>query len=170
MEVCAVGGARCFVGALGNANRRWKTNDNLHLFTPRGYFLTRQMFGLSRSHRRLIILPGDCAAKLCKRWSLAGSEHAGLGMGPAQTTNQLFISCARPGGRSIREGGAEVEHCFSKPGLHTLTSGGSGSNAVAVKFYPRHFKSKFIHGFDVKRCLLLKDELQGSLHQSSWFC
>lgn len=87
------------------------------------------------------------AAKLCKRWSLAGSEHAGLGMCPVRTTNPPFISSARPGegqygGVEEGEGGAEVEQCFSKQGLHTLTSGGSGSNAVAVKFYPRHFKSK----------------------------
>lgn len=52
------------------------------------------------------------AAKLCKRWSLAGSEHAGLGMCPARTTNPPFISSARPGegqyGR-VEGGGREVQ-------------------------------------------------------------
>lgn len=107
------------------------------------------------------------AAKLCKRWSLAGSEHAGLGMCPVRTTNPPFISSGTAGGK-VNTGewkrgrdGAELEQCFSKQGLHTLTSGGSGSNAVAVKFYPRHFKSKarwhiYLGLLGQKRCLLLK--------------
>lgn len=53
--------------------------------------------GLSRLNRRFIVLPGDRAAELCKRWSLAGSAHAGLGMDPARTTNPPFMSSTRPG-------------------------------------------------------------------------
>lgn len=148
----------CLVGALcRNADRRWKTNDNLRLFAPRGYFRARQMFGLSGSDRRLIVLPGGrpCSQNCVNDGHWQVLSMPGLGMCPARTTNPPFISSsARPGeGQYGRvEGGvrgkaggvvvAEVEQCLSEPGLHTPTSGGSASNAVAVKFYPRHFKSK----------------------------
>lgn len=97
MEVRAVGGARCLVGALGNANRRWKNPGQPSSVYTSGLFFNQQMFGLSGWHRRPVLLPGHRAAKVCKRWSLAGSEHAGLGKSPARTTNPPFMSSARPG-------------------------------------------------------------------------
>lgn len=39
MEVGAVGGARCFVGALGNANRRWKNQRQPSSVYTSGLFL-----------------------------------------------------------------------------------------------------------------------------------
>lgn len=54
------------------------------------------------------------AAKLCKRWSLAGSEHAGLGMCPVRTTNPPFISSARPG--EGQHGGVEEGEGWCRTG------------------------------------------------------